>query len=235
MSVPVSLDEAPWKAGLRSARANLIPGLALQAFALVVVLGYYWHGPTHEFLTQISDFRALIGWPFAVLSTGLFGGLLPLLYLKSSSASSDQLTWRQGSLYTAYWAYKGIEISAWYLFLAWAIGDSNNIGNVAIKTLVDQFIWCPLWAVPSTAVFYFWCQHGCRLDTVVADLRQPRWYARRVLPQLFTNTGVWLPLVCIIFALPTPLQLPLQNLVLCFYCLLLAHMTSRTQPRRNGE
>ena len=235
MSVPVSLEEAPWKSGLRSARANLVPGLALQAFALVVVLGYYWHGPTHELLTQLSELRARMGLPFAIISTGLFGGFLPLLYLKSSAATRAQLSWRSGFLYTAYWAYKGIEVSAWYTFLAWAIGDSPDLGKVVTKTVIDQFIWCPLWAVPSTAVFYFWCQHDCRLDAVVADLRHPRWYARRVLPQLFANTGVWLPLVCIIFALPTPLQLPLQNLVLCFYCLLLAHMTRRTQTRRNGE
>ena len=233
MSATVTLEEAPWKAGLRSARANLIPGLALQAFALAVVLGYYWSEQIHSLLTHITDFRASIGWPFAVLSTSFFGGLLPLLYLKSSRSSRDQLTWKQGALYTAYWAYKGIEISAWYWFLAWAIGDANNIEKVAIKTLLDQFVWCPLWAVPSTAVFYFWCQHGCRLHTVLADLRQPRWYKRRVLPQLCANIGVWLPLVCIIFALPIPLQLPLQNLVLCFYCLLLAHMTRRAQTRPN--
>jgi hypothetical protein len=227
MSAPAPLDEAPWKSGLRSARANLVPGLALQAFALVVVLGYYWHGPTHALLAQLSELRARMGMSFAILSTGLFGGLLPLLYLKSTPATRDQLSWRAGFVYTAFWAYKGIEVSLWYGFLALTLGDSADVGTVTAKTLIDQFIYCPIWAVPSTAVFYFWYQHGCSLARLKADFREPRWYGRRVLPLLCANLGVWLPLVCIIYALPTPLQLPLQNIVLCFYTLLLAHMLNR--------
>jgi hypothetical protein len=31
------------------------------------------------------------------------------------------------------------------------------------------------------------------------------------------------PAVAIIYLLPTPLQLPLQNIVLCFYTLVVAH------------
>ena len=64
-------------------------------------------------------------------------------------------------------------------------------------------------------------------DSVIADFRTPRWYARRALPMLLANIGVWLPLVCIIYALPTPLQLPLQNIVLCFFTLMLANMSQR--------
>jgi hypothetical protein len=48
-----------------------------------------------------------------------------------------------------------------------------------------------------------------------------------VLPTLIANFGVWVPAVAIIYALPTPLQLPLQNLVLCFFTLLLAHLNRR--------
>ena len=35
------ITEAPWRAGLRAARAHLIPGLVLQAVALALVLAYY--------------------------------------------------------------------------------------------------------------------------------------------------------------------------------------------------
>ena len=233
MSAPAFVEDAPWKAGLRSARANLVPGLVLQAFALAVVLGYYWHGPSHALLGQLSELRSRMGMSFAILSTGLFGGLLPLLYLKSTPATRDQTTWREGFVFTAFWAYKGIEVSLWYGFLAWSLGDGVDVGTVAGKTLIDQFIYCPIWAVPSTAVFYFWYRQGCNLESLRADFREPRWYARRVLPLLCANLGVWLPLVCIIYALPTPLQLPLQNIVLCFYTLLLAHLVSR--PARTGN
>jgi len=34
--------------------------------------------------------------------------------------------------------------------------------------------------------------------------------------------AVWLPAVVIIYSFPSPLQLPLFNIVLCFWCLLLS-------------
>lgn len=227
MSARPTPHEAPWKAGLRSARANLVPGLVLQAFALAVVLGYYFHEPTREVFNSLSDLRARLGVWFGIVSTGLFGGLLPLLYLKSARATRDLYTWKQGSILTLFWSYKGVEIAAWYAFLAWSVGTSNSIGTIAIKSLVDQFIYCPVWAIPSTAIFYIWCATNLNHRAVMDDLRVPRWYARRVLPMLCANLGVWLPLVCIIYALPTPLQLPLQNIVLCFFTLMLAHMSQR--------
>lgn len=219
--------EAPWKAGLRSARANLAPGLVLQAFALAVVLGYYFHAPTREAFDALSELRGRMGWSFGILTTALCGGLFPLLYLKSAPATRSLYTWKQGAVLTLFWAYKGFEIAAWYAFQAWALGTGNDVGTIALKSFIDQFIYCPVWAIPSTAMFYIWCATNLNRHAVLDDLRVPGWYARRVLPMLCANLGVWLPLVCIIYALPTPLQLPLQNIVLCFFTLMLAHMSSR--------
>jgi hypothetical protein len=227
MSALTTPDQAPWKAGLRSARANLLPGLVLQAFALVIVLGYYFHAPTRDAFDSLGDLRTRLGVWFGVVSTGLFGGLLPLLYLKSARATRDLYTWKQGGILTLFWSYKGIEIAAWYALLARLVGPGNDIGTIAVKSLIDQFIYCPVWAIPTTAIFYLWCAAGFSPRAVLADLRAPRWYARSVLPMLLANLGVWLPLVCIIYALPTPLQLPLQNIVLCFFTLMLAHMSPR--------
>ena len=78
-----------------------------------------------------------------------------------------------------------------------------------------------------TVVVYQWCATGFSIRAVVADLRTPGWYGRTVLPTMITNTAVWIPAVAIIYALPTALQLPLQNLVLLFFTLLLAHLNRR--------
>ena len=45
---------ASWQAGCRGAKANLKPGLLLQAGALALVLAYYWHPPTREALSRLS-------------------------------------------------------------------------------------------------------------------------------------------------------------------------------------
>jgi hypothetical protein len=235
MSVTLSIEEAPWKAGLRSARANLVPGLALQAFALAVVLGYYFHSPTRAWLTWLADLRNETGMIFGIVSTGLFGGLIPLLYLKATPATRSHVTWREGFALIALWSYKGIEIGLWYAFLAWSIGDAADMRTIVLKSLLDQLVYCPVWAVPTTAMFYLWCKNSFNMRIVADDLRAPHWYIRRVLPLLCANLGVWLPLVCIIYALPTPLQLPLQNIVLCFFTLMLAHMSHREAGRRPVE
>jgi hypothetical protein len=226
MSVPSTIDEAPWKAGLRSARANLVPGFVLQCFALTMVLGYYFHGPTREALIRLTQVRADMGVTFAILSTGLFGGLIPLLYLKTLRSMRLHYTWARGAGLTVFWGYKGFEVGLWYAIMAWALGEAADVRTIATKALLDQFVYCPIIAIPFTALVYHWCEHRFNVTTTVADLRAPRWYARRVLPLLFANLGVWLPLVCIIYALPTPLQLPLQNIVLCFFTLMLAHMST---------
>jgi hypothetical protein len=228
-------EEAPWKAGLRSARANLRPGLVLQAFALAVVLGYYFHEPTRAALSQLTGLRARMGVSFGILSTGLFGGVLPLLYLKAMPSTRAHYSWPQGGALALFWSYKGLEIAFWYALLARLLGEEARPGIIVAKALLDQFVYCPVWAIPTTALVYLWAGHRFDLRAVAADLRAPRWYARRVLPMLCANLGVWLPLVCIIYALPTPLQLPLQNIVLCFFTLMLAHMSRRAPAHRAGE
>ncbi|MET0261591.1 MAG: hypothetical protein ABW223_01745 [Rariglobus sp.] len=230
MPVIPTPEEAPWKAGLRSARANLIPGLVLQAFALALLLGFYFHAPTRAAFAQLADLRIKTGFVFDLISTGLCGGLIPLLYLKSLPSTRARYTWTQGGFLAVFWSYKGLEIALWYSFMAWSFGTSNDIATIATKSVIDQFVYCPIWAIPTTATAYFWCENHFSSRAVIDDFRQPRWYARRVLPVLCANLGVWLPLVFIIYALPTPLQLPLQNLALCFFTLMLAHLSQRRAP-----
>ena len=58
-----------------------------------------------------------------------------------------------------------------------------------------------------------------------------RWYLTRCLPLLIMNLGVWVPAVAIIYALPLALQLPMQNLVLCLFVLVVMMLT-REEPQR---
>ncbi len=88
-------------------------------------------------------------------------------------------------------------------------------------------VYCPAFAVPFTVLVYTLGEQNFSLSAVWQDFRSPGWYARRVLTPLISNLGIWLPSVAIIYSLPSPLQLPLQNLVLIFFTLILAHLTRR--------
>ncbi len=231
MSANPVMSEPPWRAGLRSARANLGPGLVLQAAALVAVLAYYHHAPTRAAFEQLMAFRGRTGFVFGILSTALFGGVLPFIYLRSNPETRPHHGWREGAALTAFWGYKGIEIELLYRGLARFVGPGNDAGTIVIKTLFDQGVYSPVLAVPTIAIFYQWCTSGFSGRVVMADLRTPGWYGRTALPTLLANLGVWLPAVAIIYALPTALQLPLENLVLCFFTLLLAHLNRRKVRR----
>jgi hypothetical protein len=220
--------DAPWQAGLRGARANLIPGALLQLAAVALVVGYYHVPAVHRALTRLADFRQAVGIGFGIASTALFGGVLPFLYIPFAARQgkgTPALGWLQGLGLTAYWAYKGLEVDLWYRLQAHVVGSGHEVSTILLKVFLDQFVYCPILAVPATAVVYHWVAshfdgHGLR-----ADLGAPGWYRRRVLPVLISNLGVWVPAVAVIYALPTPLQLPLQNIVLCFFTLVVAHQT----------
>jgi len=225
-----NVDEAPWRSGLRGARANLLPGVCLQVAAVVLVVAFYHHQPTRDALSQLATWREHAGVVFAMASTGFFGGLVPFIFLRSQPATRSRYTWAQGAAITAFWTYKGLEVDLWYSLLARVVGEDHGFRTIAIKSLLDQFVYCPFFAVPISAVVYFWTETHFSRAAVIADIRGRDWYRRSVLPVLISNLGVWLPAVCIIYALPTPLQLPLQNLVLCFFTLLVAHQTQRASP-----
>ena len=221
---------------MRGARANLAPGLVLQAGALALVVAFYIHAPTRTALTHLADFRVAHGFWVGILSTGIFGGVIPLLYFRARRATRRRYTWAQGGALIAFWSYKGLEIDLFYRLLARVVGERTDAATIGTKMLLDQFLYCPAFAVPATVLYYAWTDAQFEAAPVAADLRAGHWYRRRVMPVLISNLGVWIPAVCIIYALPTPLQLPLQNLVLCFFTLLLAHVTRELAPppRRAG-
>jgi len=105
-------------------------------------------------------------------------------------------------LLTAFWAYKGLEVEIWYRLLARTVGEGHGAATILTKALLDQFVYCPLFAVPLTVLVYKWNSEAFSVRAVLDDFRSPGWYNRSVLPTLLANLGVWLPAVAIIYALP---------------------------------
>lgn len=219
--------ETPVRAALRGARANLGPGLVLQAFAIALVAAYYGHAGARGWFDRIATLREETGVVFPMITTAVFGAIIPSLYLWSLPATRRSLSAAKVIALVVFWAAKGAEVDFLYRSLAALIGADNSIATIATKAVLDQFIYCPIWAVPSCWAMYAWVEAGLRWRPVWQDIRTAGWYGRSVLPVLISNLGVWLPAVALIYALPTGLQLPMQNLVLCFYTLLLATLERR--------
>jgi hypothetical protein len=221
------VSDSPLRQSLRAARANLGPGLVLQAFATALVTAYYLHAPSRAALEKLASFRTETGMPFALISTAIFGALIPFAVLRLTDAGRTRYGVAQLAALVIYWAYKGFEVSVFYAWQARWFGEGKGVATIALKTFNDQFVYCPLFAAPVTWLVYNWVEHGFSGATLAAEWRRPGWYARCVLPLLVTTWVVWVPAVAVIYILPTALQLPLQNVVLCFFTLLVIFMTRR--------
>ncbi|MFW5845245.1 MAG: hypothetical protein ACOCXJ_03370 [Planctomycetota bacterium] len=209
---------------------NLVPGTAIWLLAGAVLLGWYQSDTVRDWMQALADFKQERDYLFAICSTALAGGIIP--YLVRMGTGLDPRARQHLPWMTLFWATKGAEINALYQMQAWLFGHGNDAGTLAIKTAVDQLVYVPLWAIPSTAAYYAWVERGR------AGLRHDlhdQWIARQVLPILLANWAVWIPTVCLIYALPLSLQLPLQNLALCLWSLLLAVIALREQGDRPAQ
>ena len=175
----------------------------------------------------MAAFKARTGYPFSFLATALFGGLVPFLCMRLDRRTRASTPLAYGVFLLLFWGYKGVEVDAFYRFQGWLFGSAVDFPTVAKKVVVDMFVYCPVWSMPTTVLVFHWKENGFRfgalrrLDKVA--------YLRANLPTaLITTWSIWLPAVIMIYSLPGPLQIPLFDIVLCFYSLVFFTLTRRT-------
>jgi hypothetical protein len=205
-------------------RFNLRPALVLQAFALLIVCGYFWSAPIKAALDVVGGLKLRYGYAYSALATCLFGGLVPYAVLTFAGRIPRQRRFAELAFYALLWLWKGVEVDALYRAQAVWFGEGASFGTIGLKALVDQFGYVPLWAAPSQVLLFTWKDAGFTLaGTRAAFERQS--FAQRVLVVMFSTWVVWLPAVAIVYSLPSALQVPLFNLVLCFWCLLMSFIS----------
>lgn len=209
--------------GAAAVKANLVPGLILNAVAVAIGAAYAWHQGTQAVFESVGELKARSPWLFAACSTMLFGGLLPVVLQRLGAARREP--WAYLLFLLPFWAYKGLEVNALYALQAWLFGHEPSAGVVALKVVADQLVYVTIWATPSQVLVYQWMDARFRAGPVAADLRRGRYYLRRCVPVLVTNWALWTPAVAVLYQLPTELQLLFQNLILCLWVLLLSFLT----------
>jgi len=214
----------PLALAAKAAKANVLPALLLWAFGSAIVAAYYlWPAarPTFETIAAAKD---RYGFAYAAVSTALFAGLIP--FAMQGLQRGGRKRW--GATYLLFllglWAAKGVEVDLLYRLQALMFGDDPSASALVGKTLFDQLVYVPFWAVPSMVVALIWAHGGFSGSNVRRHLRRG-WYRRLVLPVMIPNWMVWFPAVTLSYTLPTPLQLPVQNIVLCLWVLMVMFMT----------
>jgi hypothetical protein len=208
-------------AGLRAARANLIPGLILQGIMLGLLLAYYFYPPTTRWLDHLAVLKGRWGFAYSAVSAVIAGAVIPevmrVLVLQKAKIRRKNLT---DLLFTIpFWGTMGLIVDAFYRGQALMFGAEAEFRVVLVKVLVDQFLYSPLIASPLTCWLYDWKNSGYRTDGLGKYFTAA--YLRDVIvPVIFANWGVWIPVVSVLYSLPSLLQIPLFGLALSLWVIL---------------
>lgn len=208
-------------------KQNLLPGLVLQLFALAILAIYFWVPASQPVFSLLGELKQTYGFTYSFIATALFGGLIPFVYLWLSNSLAPQRN-KLGLLlfYLLFWGLKGMEVDLFYRFQTDWFGSGNDLHTLATKVAVDQFIYSALWAAPGITLVYLWMESNWSFRQCKQAMTR-EFFCIKIPTVILSNLLVWIPAVTVVYAMPGELQIPLFNLVLCFWVLLLAVLNKR--------
>lgn len=214
-----------WTACRHCLRANLIPGVVIQVIALLVIAAYWWLPAALPWFTAVSDAKTAGGLGYSAAATAIAGGLVPWLVMIATGRIDAKQRWRQLAFYLVFFGWKGVEVDLLYRLQGSWFGDGRDATTLTLKVVVDQFIYNPLWAAWTGALLFRW-RDGGLTRAAWRDAWPGLW--RVDFPAMLVTTWVvWIPAVTVIYAMPPALQIPLFNLVLCFFVLVATLVASK--------
>jgi hypothetical protein len=202
-------------------KQNVLPGLVLQLFAAIILILYFFVPASRPVFTWFGDLKQNYGYLYSFVATSLFGGLIPFLFL----FLTKKIDRNGGAIgififYVLFWGLKGVEVDFFYRLQGEWFGYINNLYTVTKKVAVDQFIYSTFWAAPTITFIYLWLEKGFDFRTSLRAIDREFIFVK-IPTVILSNWLVWIPAVSIIYSMPDELQIPLFNLVLCFWVLLL--------------
>lgn len=197
----------------------------LWLLAVVLIVAYRHSSSVQAWLHEVETLKRTYGYAYSAVATALFGGLIPFAYLWARPKSRRAQTGAMLLFLLVWWAYRGVEVDFFYRLQAQLFGDEPSLKVVATKVVVDQFVYNPLWAAPVTLLGITFSGLRFRVSAFIAWLTWPN-FRRGLTVMLISTWLLWVPAVAVIYAFPSALQVPLFNLVLCFFMLMLAALSA---------
>jgi hypothetical protein len=222
------METNPWVIGLRSARANLIPGVILQGAAFALLAAYYWMPDVRSALDEVAGWQAQYGAPFAWASYLFFCGIVPYLFCMALPSLRPREPGKALLFALGFWSLMGLVLPQFYAFQGYLYGNAADFRTLALKVATDQCVYTAFFASPAVAVSHLWKDRGYRWSAV-APLFGKGWYRRLVIPNLVMNWVIWIPSLCVIYSLPLALQSHVAGLVGGFWALMSLQIAAHTQ------
>ncbi len=227
-----SKSEAPWAAGLRAARANLLPGVMLQALMFALLLGYYFYPPLHGYLNDLAAVKVKWSYIYSGISAIIAGAFLPELMriIVFQKGTLTRVNLSNLFFTIPYWGIAGMIVDLFYRYQAVWFGEQITFTVILKKVLVDQFLYNPFYAAPVSAWLYDWKNRGYPCSGL-RHFFTIQYYRGTIVPILFATWGVWIPVVAILYSLPAPLQIPLFALALSLWVMIYTWMSEQRIQR----
>ena len=219
--MPDSQPSGPgiWSSIRAAFRQNLWPCVLLNALVVALVSSYFLWPQVSGAWAAIGAFKLRWSYAFSFGSTVFSAALFPFVVQGLMGTLPKEGRVRKLLGQALFWGYRGMEIDLFYQFQAWLFGTGNDVGTLAVKVAMDQFVYSTLWAVPTYVIALRWIDRGGSVKDALSSLDRHFW--RHTYPSvLITNWIIWIPTVALVYSLPSALQFPLFSVVMCFFVLL---------------
>jgi hypothetical protein len=125
-----------------------------------------------------------------------------------------------------FWCAMGLVVDLLYRWQALMFGSEATPRVVVTKVIVDQFLFSPVVSAPLTAWLYDWKNSRYSLNNLKRFFTRD-YFFEVIVPLQFAGWGVWIPLVTIIYTLPSLLQIPMFALALSLWVTLYTWMSEQ--------
>ena len=204
---------------LNAFRENRIPAIILQCLAFFIIYAYFYLPSTAPFFEALASLKDRYGLLYSVLATALFGGFIPYVYLLVTGRIQEQLI-AQCLFYIGLWAIMGLVVDRFYWLQGVWFGNEATFWVVVKKTCVDMFLFSAFLTCPFLTLAYVWRDNRFSWSQLWQACDKELFYFS-IPVTVVTNWMIWIPAVAVIYSMPANLQIPLFNVVLCFFVLLL--------------
>ena len=222
------MSPSPVAAGVAALRRFWRPFLLIQATALALGLAYRISDPVRAACATLAQWRTAGGLPFTMVAGALAGGVLPeiaksLVGIHRHQPRADRFG--EVSFNIAFFGINGAVVDGLYRLEALLFGDDAQVTTVMAKTAFDQLVFTPLWSSVIAALFLF-RRRGFSWESMRPAMNSGFFYAR-VLPLLLPNFCFWIPIVLVVYALPSALQYLMFAFALAAWSLIMVFIASQ--------
>lgn len=207
-------------------RQNRTACLWLNVLVITLVTTYYQVPSVAAVWESIGAFKLRWSYAFSLASTVFAAAIFPFCIQAIQGTLPARGRWKRLAVLILFWGYRGMEIDLFYRFQGFLFGHGNDAATLITKVAFDQFVFSPIWFVPTYLIALRWIDLGASWKLTRASLDREFW-TRTCPTVLFTNWIVWIPALALVYSLPAALQFPLFSVVMCFFILIVTLLAGR--------